>query len=212
MTRRPYQSPRRSEQAADTRAQVVAAARAVFVEDGWRKATIAGVAMRAGVSAETIYASFGNKPQLLLAVVHATARRREPGVAVVDQPGAQAVAGAPDQRAALKFFALDVTDLLAGVAPVMAVVREAARSEPEVAQVYEAIHRGRRDNFTRVAMALTEKGTLRQGVDATAVVAEVWRLASPELYLLMTGIEGLSQAQFAAWLERTLARLLLPDA
>jgi len=209
MSRRPYKSLRRSEQAADTRAQVIAAARAVFVEDGWKKATIAGVARRAGVSAETIYASFGNKPQLLLAVVQATARRREPDVAVVDQPGAQAVAAAPDQRAALKAFASDVANLLEAAAPVVAVVREAARSEPELAQVYEAIHRGRRENFARVAMALTQKGALRQGIDGATVVAEVWRLASPELYLLMTGIEGLSQAAYAAWLEQTLGRLLL---
>lgn len=210
MTRRPYQSARRSEQAADTRAQVIAAARAQFIEDGWQKTTIAGVARRAGVSAETIYATFGNKPQLLLGVVQATARRRDPATAVVEQPGALAVAGASDQRAALRLFALDVSNLLAGVAPVMAVVREAARSEPDVARVYETLHRGRRENFGRVAAALSAKGPLRDGVDADGAVAEMWRLASPELYLLMTGVEGLTEGQFAAWLEGTLARLLLP--
>ena len=40
-------------------------------------------------------------------------------------------------------------------------------------------------------------------------VAIIWRLTSPELFLLMTEIEGLSTTAYAEWLEATLAQLLL---
>jgi len=211
MARRPYSSKVRDEQAGETRARVVAAARDIFVEDGWQKATLAAVARRAGVSVETIYATFGNKPQLLLAVIQATARRRNPDVAVVEQAGPAAVVAAPDQRTALKLFAADIANLLAGVAPVVAVVREAARAEPEVDRVYRIIHQGRRENFALVAGALASKGRLRDDMSEAQAIEQIWRLASPELFLLMTGVEGLSEADYARWLEASLVRLLLPE-
>jgi AcrR family transcriptional regulator len=211
MSRRAYSSKVRDEQAGETRARVIAAARLAFTEDGWQKATIAAVARRAGVSGETIYATFGNKPQLLLAVVQATARRGDTDVAVVEQAGAAAVFAAPDQRTALRLFTRDVANLLAGVAPLVAVVREVARAEPEVDRVYRIIHAGRRENFRRVAAALAGKGPLRPGVDEVQAIDQIWRLASPELFLLMTRVEGLNETQYAGWLEASLSRLLLPD-
>ena len=43
-----------------------------------------------------------------------------------------------------------------------------------------------------------------------AALAQIWRLASPELFLMLTRIEGLTTEQYAAWLEHTLGQLLLP--
>ena len=55
--KRRYRSTRRSEQAAGTRAAVIDAARQTFMRDGWQQTTIAAIAQRAGVSAETVYAA-----------------------------------------------------------------------------------------------------------------------------------------------------------
>ena len=66
---RRYHSPLRKEQAAATRDAVLAAARELFVGEGYRSSTVAGIARRAGVAVDTIYATIGRKPDLLREVV-----------------------------------------------------------------------------------------------------------------------------------------------
>lgn len=209
--RRAYRSRVREDRAAKTRAAVIAAARKSFIRDGWQATTIAAVAGAAGVSAESVYAIFGNKTQLLLAVVQAAVRRSEPDTPLVEQAGPQAVASAPDQATALRLFAEDITRVLSAVADMVAVVRVAAQADPAVEGVYRTIHSGRRENLRVFARALSGKGPLRGSLSEDDVLDEVWRLASPELFLLMTRTEGLSLPAYARWLECTLGRLLLPE-
>lgn len=208
--RRNYRSDVRADQAAATRAAVIGAARDLFLSAGWAGTTIAGVARAAKVSPETIYAVFGGKAPLFAEVVRAGVRRAEPGIPLLEQAGPQGVAAAPDQRTALHLFAHDIAGLLSNVAGLMGVARGVAASEPDIGKIYRAIHAGRRENFATVARALRRHGPLRDGLSEAAAVAQIWRLASPELFLLMTETEGLTPAAYADWLEATLVRLLLP--
>src|SRR6478672_10547771 len=66
--RRAYDSSRRQEQARRTRAAVLDAARRQFLDAGYAATTMAGVAAGAGVSVETVYKAFANKPGLVKAV------------------------------------------------------------------------------------------------------------------------------------------------
>ncbi|MEO7430336.1 MAG: helix-turn-helix domain-containing protein, partial [Acidimicrobiales bacterium] len=59
--KRSYDSSRRRAQAAETRAVIVRAGCDLFIEQGYGRTTVADIARAAGVSVETIYASFGNK-------------------------------------------------------------------------------------------------------------------------------------------------------
>lgn len=208
--RRKYQSRLRQQQAADTRGAIVAAARQLFVANGWQGTTIAAVARAAGVSAESVYAVFGSKSALLLGVVQSAVRRGDPATPLVEQEGPRAVAAARDQAEMLGLFARDIAQVLLAVADIVAVLRVAAQADPEVAKVYDAIHAGRRENLALVAKALAAKGPLRDGMSEAAALAQIWRLASPELFLMLTRIEGLTPEQYAAWLEHTLGQLLLP--
>lgn len=51
----------------DTRAKILAAARAAFAEDGFEATSAEAVAQRAGVSKATVFAHFGDKTGLLIA-------------------------------------------------------------------------------------------------------------------------------------------------
>lgn len=208
--KRKYASTRRAGQAAETREAVIAAARTQFISAGWAGTTVAGVARAAGVSNETIYAVFGTKQALLLAAVERAVRRAEPDVALLNQAGPQSVARAKDQRAQLALFARDITSVLENVAELMGVVRSAAASDATLESLYRGLHDGRRRNLTFVTRALLQAGPLCPGVDADAATDMLWRLASPELYLLMTKVEGLSAESYAAWLATTLEATLLP--
>ena len=58
-------SDRRARQAAQTRTEILAAARALFAEQGYASTTVKDVAARAEVSVQTVYDSVGSKAELV---------------------------------------------------------------------------------------------------------------------------------------------------
>ena len=207
--KRRYASGQRVAQAAETRARVIATARNDFITLGWQTTTIAGIARNVGVSAETIYAVFGSKPELLRAVITRSVRRGEPDTPLLEQAGPKALAAALDQPALLQAFARDIADVLSEVAELMAVARVAAQSDPALDALFRDLHEGRRRNLASVGAALLRLGPLRDGLRPDEAAATVWRMASPELYLLLTVTEGMAVTDYADWLSATLGRLLL---
>src|SRR5438067_3507837 len=83
--RRAYDSPRRREQAAETRALIVSQAQRLFERDGYAATSMAAIAGAAGVALKTVYLSFGNKPALLRAVWHRVLRGDRDDVPVAEQ-------------------------------------------------------------------------------------------------------------------------------
>src|SRR5215831_10681159 len=62
--KRRYDASRRQEAALQTRLVIAAAARDLFVARGYIGTTMAAIAEAAGISHETVYATFGPKPAL----------------------------------------------------------------------------------------------------------------------------------------------------
>jgi AcrR family transcriptional regulator len=206
---RPYRSTHRAGQAAQTRAAILDAADGLFRSKGWTATTIALIAAEAGVSAETVYSGFGNKRTILRTLVIAAVRRDAPGVPLAQQAGPMAVVAESDPVKLLGHFVHDIAEVLSRVAPLMAVVRSGSAAEPELASLYSELHEGRRKNLLAVAEALARTGGLRPDLTAMAALDTIWRLASPELFTLMHGVEGTSAEAFGVWLEDTLAHALL---
>src|SRR5579862_5590237 len=63
--RRPYNAASRHAGSLETRSRVLAAAREVMVERGYRGATVCAIANRAAVNVDTVYELVGRKPVLL---------------------------------------------------------------------------------------------------------------------------------------------------
>lgn len=203
-------SPHRTRQAAETQRAVLEGARAAFVHLSWQKATIAVIAQMSGVSAETVYATFGNKRALLQAVIEKAVRGDQPETPLLEQPGPQSVRNAASQREQIRLFAADICRILGRAAPLVAVARTAAESDDEVASLYAGMHRGRRQNLAFVIDALLARGPLR--VDRETAVTTLTRLVSPELFLVATQVEGASPDGYERWLRETLSALLLPPS
>lgn len=209
-TSRPYRSTLRLQQAEQTHANILKAADRLFRGLGWAKTTVTAIAKSAGVSPETVYAVFGNKRTLIQNLIAQTARRTAPASPVVEQAGPKAILAAADPTDQVKRFAQDVTDVLSNVAPLMAVVGTAAASEPELAKLYSRLQAGRRQNLAMFVEALARNGGLRSDLDPDTATAIVWRLASPEMFTLVTETEGRPEGEFAAWLEEMLLKALQP--
>src|SRR4051794_28573761 len=120
-------------QAAETRRTILEGARAAFVQLSWQKATIAMIAQSSGVSAETIYATFGNKRALLQAVIEKAVRGDRPEMPLLEQPRPQSVLNGATHSEQIKLFVTDICRILARAAPLVAVARTAAESDEEVA-------------------------------------------------------------------------------
>lgn len=208
--RRRYHSARRALAAFETRQAILDAAAGLFIADGWAKTTMAAIGRRAGVSIETVYAVFGNKRTMVKELVGRAVRGEAPDVPLLEQAGPQAMRNEANQRRQIALFAHGIAAVLQRVGPLMAAVQAGAGSYPELAELYRHFHDGRRRNLAFVADALLANGPLREGIDRDQAVVILWRLASPEQFILTTRVEGLSSDQYERWLSESLARLLLP--
>lgn len=64
-TPRRYHSPRRAQDAADTRRDILRAAVELFATTGYARVTVADIAKAAGVAQQTVYSSAGSKSDIL---------------------------------------------------------------------------------------------------------------------------------------------------
>lgn len=206
--RRPYRSAMRREQAEQTRRRVLTAAAQLFVEHGYDATSIAAIAERAGVSAETVYARFRNKRTLIGEVMQQAARGDDPRP-IPEQDAPRAVAAEPDQREQLRLFAADIALRLERAAPLAAVVAAAARSHPELAELYARLHEARLGNLSTLVEALSANGRLR--LPPEPALETVWALTSPELHQLLVGVRGWTSDRYRDWLADNLAALLVDE-
>ncbi|MDP3898931.1 MAG: hypothetical protein Q8Q62_19855, partial [Mesorhizobium sp.] len=146
---------------------------------------------------------------LIKALVGQAVRREAPDVPLLEQAGPRAVSAARDPGSLLTLFATDIVAVLEQVAPLVAVVQEATLSEPELDELYREIHAGRRRNLAAVATALANLGPLRGGMSKAEALDTIWRVVSPEQFMLCRRVEGLSAEDYADWLSGILKRLLL---
>ena len=209
-TKRPYDSTRRQAQARETRKQVIEAARRLFVEHGYAGATIEAIAREAGVAPETIFATFGNKRTILADLIDVAVGGDERPIPLLQRPGPQTVLQEIDPVRLLQLFSADISGILERVAPVFAIMRVAAKTEPDIAELLKNRLEQRLRNLTAVAQRLAAQNALREDLTVEQTAEIIWTISSPEVYNLLTVDRGWSRERYAHWLGDTLARLLLP--
>jgi AcrR family transcriptional regulator len=206
--RRPYRSPRRQQQAEETRGLVLEAAERLFEERGYAGTSIVAIAEQARVSPETVYGHFGTKRSLLGELMRRAVRGDE-AAPVPEQRGPRAIAASTDQREQLRIFVADIVPRLERAAPLLAVVAGASQSDAELGELLRTLHDDRLKNLRTLTRALAANGPLR--LNDQEAVETVWALTSPELHQLLRRLRGWSQRRYRAWLADSLTELLLTD-
>jgi AcrR family transcriptional regulator len=209
-SKRRYNATHRKAQARETRRKIIEAARQLFTERGYTGATIEAIAQAAEVAPETIYAVFGNKRALLARLIDISVGGDDEPIPILQRPGPRAVMQEPDPHRQLQGFAQDIASILERVAPIFEIMRLAAKTEPDIAALLQALLKERFQNMTIFVQRLSDRGPLRVGLDVTQAAEIVWTLTSPEVFQLLTTDRGWSKAQYSQWLADTLTRLLLP--
>jgi AcrR family transcriptional regulator len=207
-TRRRYDSSGRRERARQTRDQITGAARDLFVTDGYTATTVTAIAAAARVSVETIYKSFGGKPGLVRAIVDKGLAGEGPVPA--EQRSDHIRDTEPDPRRILTAWGAFITELAPRTAPILALARDAAASDPEIAALLEEISASRHERMTLNARGLADAGHLPPGITISEAADILWAYSSPELYELLVIRCGWPAERYGHFVGQALIAALLP--
>ena len=207
--RRPYSSPRRQEQARQTRRAILDAARTLFIERGYAGTTMAAIAERANVSVETVYAAVGGKPVLLQTLIDLAISGGDEPLPALERDYVQRVRAEPDARRKLSLYAAALRSIQERMAPLFLALRAAAPTHPEAHAVWQAIAARRAANMLLFAEELAATGALREGVSTEEVRDVLWTFNAAEFYDLLVTQRGWTPEHFEAWLADAWQRLLL---
>ena len=216
-TGNPYRRRREAGAASreQTRLRLLAAADALFLQQGYAATTVGAIAARARVSVQTLYLAWGSKRALLRAAADAA-------VTASDLPAGPeqwrvSVRAEIDQAAGQQATARDVLAALTAVfvrvaeraAPYWRLQQHAAASDPEAAADWHTATTARRQTLAALAQAIPATG-LRPGLSPEDVTDTLWALASPATYDLLTVTGSHTPPDYQAWLQRTLTAALCP--
>lgn len=207
--RRRYDSSGRQEQARRNRRAVIEAARASFLERGYGGTTLAAVAAEAGVSVETVYKAFGNKPGLLKAVIDVAMGDDEP-VPMLERDRVRGMREEPDPRRKLEMYGEFITQAAPRWVPFELLVRSAMGTHAEVAALWDQLQTERLTGMTFFANALAEGGHLRRDVTAEEARDVLWTYNSAEVYDLLVLQRGWAPERYGRWVAAALIAALLP--
>jgi len=206
--RRRYDSPRRAEQARQTRAAVTSAAQRLFLRDGFAATTIAAIAAEAGVSAETIYKAFSGKPGLVRAICEQALAGEGPIPAETRSDHLQA--SEPDPRKIIRGWGRLSAEIAPLVSPILLLLRAAALTDPQMASLRGEIEASRLTRMIRNARTLAEGGHLRAGMTTEHAGEIMWTYSSPELYELLVVSRRWPPQEYGIFIADAMIAALLP--
>lgn len=208
--KRRYRSPQRSQRAAATQAAILRAARDQFTAKGYAATAVADIAAAAGVNLDTVYASVGRKPQLMLGVIDMTLAGSDRPVVAEQRDYVQAVLAARGARRKLVTYADALGRVMPEVAPLFEALRQASLTDPECATLRDTIADRRAANMRRLAADLRSTGDLRSDLTDDTVADLLWTTNAPEYYALGVA-RGWSSETYAERLADLWIRLFLAD-
>jgi AcrR family transcriptional regulator len=197
--KRGYDASRRRAAAERRRRAVLLAARDLFREGGYAATSVQAVADRAGVSLDTVYATVGRKPQLLLAVHDMELAEGAAPVAAGQRDYVRAVQEAPTGEAKIRTYAAAMGRVLPRTVPIMQALRDAGATDPQCAAQHEAGTAPLAANMRLLVAYLRATGELSVENSDEDADDLVWSLNSPEWFGLVTS-RGRTPEQYAALL------------
>ena len=191
----------RQRQAQATASMIVAAAKALFLEQGYTGTTIEAIAERADVAVSTVYAVFGSKRGILRAIRTAWHEGSHIRDVTYGEPGD----ASPEER--LEQLAQATRQQWETGAEVIAIYHGAAAADPEAAAELSEALKGRRKGMETFALSLEPH--LRPGLDTARAAAILQALCLPEVFNELVRHSGWPADAYQAWLSQALKRELL---
>jgi len=208
--KRAYDSSSRQEQARRSRQAVLAAARELFLSQGYGATTMPAVAAAAGVSVETIYKTIGSKPELLKTVLDVAIVGDDEPVPILERDMVRRVRAEPDPRRKFAMFGAHMAEAAPRHVPIQLLTKGAARDDAAAAAVWEQMCEERLIGMTAFATRLRNDKVLRKGVTVEEARDVLWSLQSPELYEVLVLQRGWEPERYGRFIAQALSAALLP--
>jgi AcrR family transcriptional regulator len=198
----------RAARVADTEERILAAARMLFLRDGYAATTLAAVADAARVGHRTVYVRFGTKAALLKRVVDVAVAGDTRPIAVISRDWFQASLTAPALPERVEACALGASALMARAGDLIAITQQAEPAEPAIAAAAHAARAATRDAVRLFCTRLHDDGLLPGTCDVAWLADTASLLSQAPTYLLGRETLGWTTDQYRQWLATTLTRLI----
>jgi AcrR family transcriptional regulator len=208
-TSRRYDSSRRQAQARRNRAAVLQAAHELFMDRGFAATTMPDIAAAAGVSVQTVYKAFGNKPRLAKAVFDVAMAGDDEAVPMLQRASLGRVRDEADPHAKFRLYGEFLAQVAPRHVPVQLVIRDAAGSDPDARAVWTELQAERLRGMTLFARALHNEGNLRPGISTNEARDVLWTYNSAELFQLLVIERGWSPQRYGRWVADALIAALI---
>ncbi|MGW3498365.1 TetR/AcrR family transcriptional regulator [Streptomyces sp. NPDC001020] len=196
-------SPGRRLKAQQTRNRMLEAAMRLFIEHGYGATTIDSIAREAKVAVQTIYFSFGSKQQILKELIDVHIAGDEDPVPTLERPQVVEALEAEDPREQLRLQVHLTRVVYERVGPLLEVLRNAATTSGDGAELWEANKRQRQVVQRRFVDSLVAKKALREGLTPERAVDISYALLGPELYHLLVTERGWSPEEWERWVHES---------
>jgi AcrR family transcriptional regulator len=206
----------RAARVAETEERILAAARELFVRDGYAATTLTAVADAARVGHRTVYVRFGTKAELLKRVVDVAIVGDTQDVDVQGRDWYRAALTAPTAEERIELFADGSAALMARAGDVFAIAQQAEPAEPVIADAFRAGRAATRETLRQFFTQMRDDGLLPADADLNWLGDTAGVLAHANTYLLIRETLGWTIGQYRTWLRTSWQRLIIaaaaPDA
>jgi len=208
---RPYDSPRRREQAAATRVEILDAAQRLFERDGYAATTMAAIAAEARVALKTVYVAFETKSGVLRALWNARLRGGQEDVPMGQQALYREVLDEPDPECQLRLNARNSREGKLRIGAIAEAIRSAAPLDPDIAALWARINTDYHANQRAIIECLDAKNALRPGLGVELGTDILWTINHPNTWQLLVTQRGWAPEQYEQWAAETaITQLLKP--
>jgi len=203
MRKRRYKSRVRERQAYDTRQRIVEVARRLLRSEGYEGMTIEGIARRAEVSAQTVYATFKSKTGILIAILNQSMF----GLAYEEVVREALKANDPETR--LRLVANVARQLRSAQSAAFDLMRGVGVVAPQLAKLAQQRERLRYEKEESMIGFLRKAEALRPGLSHKTARDIFWMLTGGDVYRMLVRERGWSPQKYQNWLADTLVHSLL---
>src|SRR6266446_1804990 len=201
--KRLYKSLVRQRQAGDTRLRIVEATRQLLQSEGYAGMTVEGIAQRAEVSAQSVYAIFKSKTGILTELLDQSTS----GADYEDAVRRAMSAEHPETR--LRLAAPIARQIHDAQSATFDLLRGAGVVAPELAKLEQQRESLRYERQERMIISLRRAERLQPALDHASARDIFWMLTGRDVYRMLVREREWSSQKYQDWLADTLVRSLL---
>lgn len=203
---REYDVTNRREEALARHAKTLDVAERKFFEHGYAATTVESIAEDAGISAATVYKSYGGKAGLIKALCQ---RALEGSGPVPAEDRSNALRVNPDPRDVIAGWGRLAAEVAPRVIPLLLLLRDAAHLDPESAALLSDLNEARLTRMADNARYLVAGGHLKDGISPEHARDTLWLYSSAELYDLLINDRQWSISQYSRFITDAMTSALL---